>query len=514
MSTRIRGVVVAFAVSIVVLAGCSLTGSEPSPGPSHSESSDEIDVALSPSDVVVETELAVGGSDSEVLVYPLVRADEYLVLTVDFLGISDEERASFSVFDNDFSSSQRFMGVRLVDLVHDEVYFPGIDRESRNVVPAAMSPYGEQRLQLVYADPGLDIESLTLFLPGAPLIDEVPIIDGEVPSSDLDGEEEPLDVSEVSEASVFELESFTRELDGAVETLTSSEEVQVTLGSDVLFEVDEHALTKDAAKSVKRAADHLEGREPGTITIVGHTDDVLDADYNQKLSENRAEAVAEELKTHIDVAEYPVETEGRGKSDPLVANSSDENRAKNRRVTLTLVSEITETVDLDKGGELPEFDAGPSGTGEEGIEVGSDESARHYRYTASAREIEEHLVVDLKATALDDAVDSAFGIGGLAGVFSYRGDDVRDAGRTASAVQVLDGTTSVYALDHYFADTSTDREIWLPLTTLNTLTRIDGGQSLVFSVVYPRGGDWDDVTIRVSGGLGVEAFELTDIPVE
>lgn len=39
-------------------------------------------------------------------------------------------------------------------------------------------------------------------------------------------------------------------------------------------------------RMVARAADHLEGREPGTITIVGHTDDVLDADYDQKLSEN------------------------------------------------------------------------------------------------------------------------------------------------------------------------------------------------------------------------------------
>src|SRR5699024_6852814 len=103
---------------------------------------------------------------------------------------------------------------------------------------------------------------------------------------------------------------------------------------------------------------------------------------------------------------------GRGKSDPLVANSSDENRAKNRRVTLKLVSEITEAVALDTGGELTEFDAGPCGAGEEGSEIGSEESVPHYRYTASTREVGEHLVVDLKATVLDDVVDSAFGIGG------------------------------------------------------------------------------------------------------
>lgn len=112
---------------------------------------------------------------------------------------------------------------------------------------------------------------------------------------------------------------------------------------------------------------------------------------------------------------------GRGKSDPLLANSSDENRAKNRRVTLKLVSEITETVALDKGGELPEFDAGPCGTGEEGIEIGSEESVPHYRYTASTREVGEHLVVDLKATVLDDVVDSAFGIGGYSRGVGGRG---------------------------------------------------------------------------------------------
>lgn len=519
---RILRIVALVLAALVVLAACSSSGqssnsssSDPAieVDPTEEDPEKPVQAEIEPAEVVLEQDLFLAGARATAHVYPLVSVGDYAVLTVDFRGLPPDEYVSWSAFQNDFADPARFMGVRLFDLENDRVYLPATDSSGKNIVPSEFKKRGEQRLQLAYELP--DTDSIGLFLPGTSYIEEVPIVDGEPLPSDFDGAAYPLNLAEIAEANSYGLESFTRELADAVQTLTSTEEVVVTLGSDVLFDVDSDELTTDAAAAVQRAAEHLAGREPGTISVVGHTDDVLDKAYNQKLSERRAKAVAKELEKHIDTSLYSIETEGRGKTEPLVKNNSDENRAKNRRVTLTLESEVTNQIEIDKSGELPEFTDGPSATGSAGIEIGDETTTRHFKYTATAREVHEHLIVDLKISALDDAVDSSFGIGSLAGHFSYRGGDARAPGRTASGIQVMDGATRVYPLDHYYERHGIETEYWLPATDLNTLNRIDGGQHQIFSMIYPRlGASWDSITIRALGGLGVEPFELVDIPIE
>ncbi len=72
------------------------------------------------------------------------------------------------------------------------------------------------------------------------------------------------------------------------------------------------------------------------LKIVGHTDDIGNPEYNQKLSEERAQSVAgiflkEGFKqTNLNVI-------GRGSNQPFVPNTSDENRASNRRVAIIII---------------------------------------------------------------------------------------------------------------------------------------------------------------------------------
>jgi len=68
--------------------------------------------------------------------------------------------------------------------------------------------------------------------------------------------------------------------------------------------------------------------------IDGYTDNVGDAAYNEKLSKERAEAVANYLKSKGVVLGDRFTTKGFGAADPIADNNTEEGRAKNRRVTI------------------------------------------------------------------------------------------------------------------------------------------------------------------------------------
>ena len=72
------------------------------------------------------------------------------------------------------------------------------------------------------------------------------------------------------------------------------------------------------------------------IEIVGHTDDVGDDDYNQELSEQRAQSVYDYLvETGLDANKVVVV--GMGEKMPITTNTTDEGRAENRRVEILLL---------------------------------------------------------------------------------------------------------------------------------------------------------------------------------
>ncbi|MBI4691740.1 MAG: OmpA family protein, partial [Nitrospirae bacterium] len=72
------------------------------------------------------------------------------------------------------------------------------------------------------------------------------------------------------------------------------------------------------------------------VKVEGHTDDIGDDDSNMKLSLSRANSVKNYL-TDKGISEDRIITIGKGKSEPIVPNTSSQNRARNRRVELTLI---------------------------------------------------------------------------------------------------------------------------------------------------------------------------------
>ncbi|MCZ0856691.1 OmpA family protein [Actinomyces israelii] len=69
---------------------------------------------------------------------------------------------------------------------------------------------------------------------------------------------------------------------------------------------------------------------------MGHTDDVADDAHNQKLSEDRAAAVKDRLAQLADLAPWQVTATGKGESEPAVKDATNQARAANRRVVITI----------------------------------------------------------------------------------------------------------------------------------------------------------------------------------
>lgn len=74
----------------------------------------------------------------------------------------------------------------------------------------------------------------------------------------------------------------------------------------------------------------------GRVTISGHTDSRGNDAMNMKLSEERSEAVRQYLAANMDLDEGRLQAVGRGESEPIASNETDEGRLKNRRIDVMI----------------------------------------------------------------------------------------------------------------------------------------------------------------------------------
>jgi outer membrane protein OmpA-like peptidoglycan-associated protein len=79
--------------------------------------------------------------------------------------------------------------------------------------------------------------------------------------------------------------------------------------------------------------DKLRNADVVSIKVIGHTDSKGSDAYNQALSERRASSVAAYLLSQ-GLEPGKLTSEGRGESEPVADNATEEGRAKNRRVEL------------------------------------------------------------------------------------------------------------------------------------------------------------------------------------
>lgn len=123
--------------------------------------------------------------------------------------------------------------------------------------------------------------------------------------------------------------------DNRVSVTNTGNELIVNLPQDILFATDSATLRGDLTADLRAVARNLQSYPDSTVQVIGHTDNVGAAAYNQDLSQRRANSVAAILRDS-GVPGGRIAAFGRGEDQPVASNLSDAGRAQNRRVEIII----------------------------------------------------------------------------------------------------------------------------------------------------------------------------------
>jgi len=120
---------------------------------------------------------------------------------------------------------------------------------------------------------------------------------------------------------------------GVAVTQTPDNRLKLDIPSDISFDVNRADIKPNFRAILDTFANGLVNNPRSNITIIGHTDSSGTDAINNPLSLNRAASVRDYL-TNRNVALSRIAIDGRGSREPLVANDTPANKAKNRRVEI------------------------------------------------------------------------------------------------------------------------------------------------------------------------------------
>ncbi|WCA43208.1 OmpA family protein [Actinomyces oris] len=322
------------------------------------------------------------------------------------------------------------------------------------------------------------------------------------------------------------IERYTRALDDSTSTQAGGKDITVTLASDVTFASDSADLAPGAEAQLNTVASQL-GQYPdgGTLTIVGHTDDVQDDAYNQTLSEKRANAVKTRLDQLTKLDKWKTSVSGKGESEPKIKDTTDEARAANRRVEITLTptggttpkNTTTPTPNTSGGGKLPD-PQGPVAKGPEGVTLTTKGGGTQGDVTVTLDQVTRkggYLLGTVTCTVKDGSTGAP--LHPLLDDPETALTNQRSESGALSTFYASDGLTLLSNGERIFPADYNDADVdhHLPLTELNLSDHLKTGATTV-CVVWPDPGG-DTITLDHSEGkysTPDTAYRLTDIPIK
>jgi len=133
-----------------------------------------------------------------------------------------------------------------------------------------------------------------------------------------------------------------------VEVVRKGDNITLDMPGNVTFAFDSAALNPQFNSVLDKVAQTLVEYDQTVIQIAGHTDSTGSHAYNMKLSDQRAASVKNYLAGH-GVPGQRMHTIGAGPDHPIADNSTEDGRAQNRRVEITIVPVTEEALKGAKG---------------------------------------------------------------------------------------------------------------------------------------------------------------------
>jgi len=134
------------------------------------------------------------------------------------------------------------------------------------------------------------------------------------------------------------MDKQAEEIENEVEGVTVErvgEGIALKFDSGLLFEFDSSTLQPNAKTNIYKLADILKKYPDSNILIAGHTDSDGTEEYNQSLSERRAQAVSDYTKLQgVDPSRLSII--GLGENEPIATNESVDGKQLNRRVEIAI----------------------------------------------------------------------------------------------------------------------------------------------------------------------------------
>ncbi|MGP4023810.1 OmpA family protein [Actinomadura sp. 3N407] len=228
-------------------------------------------------------------------------------------------------------------GIGLLDAKNDNLYYP-LRKKTEDLNSCVctrlfnnpVKPGEYINVYATFSSPPTDVQRVTIVFPLAVPFQDIPITDD--PVEPLKTQIDPAKV-QFEKPRIAGVRSLTEGTEQTVDDDPNNRSVR--LSADVLFAINKADLTPRSERLLEQVAKQIDASKGTEVQIDGHADKTGNDAINQPLSERRAKAVADRLKSLVTRQGVTYKAEGHGSKEPVATNDTEEGRRKNRRVAVT-----------------------------------------------------------------------------------------------------------------------------------------------------------------------------------